>query len=69
MIVTNPWNHSSLLQQILANLRPSDRTGFAEIDVLLSPRQEALLREQINIFNALEAGETIQRDLPDKKED
>jgi len=67
MIVTHPWNHSSLLQQILANLRPSDRTGFAVIDLLISPRQEALIREQVNIFNALEAGETIERELPDEE--
>jgi len=68
MIVDNPWDHSALLQQILANLRPSERTGFSVIDFLISPKQEGTLRQQVNIFNALEAGEPIERELPTEKE-
>jgi len=68
MFVNNPWELSSFTQQILANLRPSDRTGFSVVDLLISPKQEALLRQQANIFMALEAGETIERHLPTEKE-
>lgn len=63
MKVANPWDHYALLQQLLANLRPTERTGMSVIDMLVLPRQEALLREQMNIFAALEAGETIEREL------
>jgi len=66
MIVANPWDHSAFTQQILANLRPSERTGFSLIDFLISPKQEALLRQQVNMFMALEAGEIIERELPTK---
>jgi len=68
MFVNNPWELSSFTQQILANLRPSDRTGYSLIDLLISPKQESLLRQQANIFMALEAGEPIERELPTDRE-
>lgn len=68
MIVDNPWELSSFTQQILANLRPSERTGFSVIDLLISPKQEALLRQQANIFMALEGSETIRRPMLHEKE-
>jgi len=69
MIVDNPWELSAFTQQILANLRPSERTGFSVIDLLISPKQEALLRQQANIFMALEGSETVARSCQDKKGD
>lgn len=68
-MVVAPWDHYALIQQLLANLRPGERTGFSVIDMLISPRQEAMLREMMNIFAALEGGETLRRDLPKDKED
>lgn len=67
MKVVAPWDHYALIQQLLANLIPGERTGFSVIDMLISPRQEALFREQMNIFAALEGGETLERELPDKE--
>lgn len=69
MFVETPWNHASLIQQILANLKPSERAGYSEIDLLITPRQELLFREQLNIFNALEGGETIRRPMLHEKGD
>jgi hypothetical protein len=69
MVVKNPWDQYALVQQLLANLIPGERTGFSVIDMLISPRQEAMLREMMNIFAALEAGETLHREMLHEKGD
>ncbi len=47
------WQHAALLNQIIANIKPSEKSGFYKVDMSLSARQCDELQELANVFDKL----------------
>lgn len=47
------WQRAGLLNQIISNIEPSDKSGFYRVDMNLSARQCDLLQDLANVFDAL----------------
>ena len=62
MIVSSPWEHTALVQQLIANLEDTENPGLQKLDMNLKLRQVRLLHCMVLIFQALENNEHLVRD-------